>query len=246
MQHRDGYGNEHDRNEKRGTEVSQEERDWSYEVAEQYYGELTLEHDDEEVEDDEVEQEEAGNLYKSENNSEEFEDEGRADHQEDHQAEFDAEDTAESTYTDVHFNDLKKARGRIKGEEVVATPDPRIAYAAVRAAAGPPKPKACQSAGRGDGRLRRPVNLGWRCPPSRLRKSDPLKSHPGATFSRWSAGKPEGSPVWTSPATFYPGWSGGRPQAPVPRETGVPGAREKSRRPEVLPPSASTQQRLFQ
>ena len=70
------------------------------------------------------------------------------------------------------------------------------------------------------------MNLGWGCPPSRLRKSDPLKSHPGATFSRWSAGKPEGSPVWTSPATFYPGWSGGRPQAPVPRETGVPGARE--------------------
>ena len=117
MQHRDGYGNEHDRTEKRGTEVSQEERDWSYEVAEEYYGELTLEHDEEEVEDDEVEQEEAGNLYKSENNSEEFEDEGRVDHQEDHQAEFDAEDTAESTYTDVHFNDLKKARGRIKGKK---------------------------------------------------------------------------------------------------------------------------------
>ena len=116
MQHRDGYGNEHDRTEKRGTEVSQEERDWVSRSYEQYYEKFPWERDDEEVEDDEVEQEEADNLYKSENKSEEFEEEGRADHQADHQEDFD-DDKAESTYTDVHFNDLKKARGRIKGKK---------------------------------------------------------------------------------------------------------------------------------
>ena len=115
MQHRDGYGNEHDRTEKRGTEVSQEERDWVSRSYEQYYEKFPWERDDEEVEDDEVEQEEADNLYQSDDKSEEFEEEGRADHQADHQEDFD-DDKAESTYTDVHFNDLKKARGRINGK----------------------------------------------------------------------------------------------------------------------------------
>ena len=40
MQHRDGYGNENDRNENRGNEVSQEERDWVYREYDQYYEKL--------------------------------------------------------------------------------------------------------------------------------------------------------------------------------------------------------------
>ena len=104
MQHRDGYGTEHDRNEKRGTEVSQEDRDWSYEEAEQYYKKFAWERDDDEVEDDEVEQEEAGNLYPSDNTSGE---------------EFGEDDKDESTYTDytdLHFRYRKNAHGRINGK----------------------------------------------------------------------------------------------------------------------------------
>ena len=58
------------------------------------------------------------------------------------------------------------------------------------------------------------------------RENDPHKSHPGATFSRRSAGKSEESPVRRPPATFYPRWSGGVHRPPFPGERGVPGARE--------------------
>ena len=106
MQHRDGYGNEHDRNE-----VSQEEQDWASREHEQYYGELTWDRDDE-VEDDEVEQEDADH-HQSEDNSEEFEGESETDHQED----FGADDKADSTYTDIHFRYRKRARGKIEGKK---------------------------------------------------------------------------------------------------------------------------------
>ena len=107
MQHRDGYGTEDHRNENRGKEISQEEREWAYREYEQYYGGLTWEPDD-----DEVEQEDADH-HQSEDNSEEFEGESKTDHQED----FGADDKADSTYTDVHFRHRKKARGKIEGKK---------------------------------------------------------------------------------------------------------------------------------
>ena len=97
MQHRDGYGTEHDRNENRGNEASQKERDWALREYEQYYGELTSEPDDHEVEQEDAEK---------------LEGEGDTDHQE----EAGADDKAELTYTDLHFSYRKKGRGKIKGK----------------------------------------------------------------------------------------------------------------------------------
>ena len=97
MQHRDGYGNENDRNENRGNEVSQEERDWASREHEQYYAKFASERDDHEVEQEDAEK---------------LEGEGETDHQEG----FGADDKAESTYTDVHFRYRKRARGKIEGK----------------------------------------------------------------------------------------------------------------------------------
>ena len=92
MQHRDGYGNEHDRKEHRGNEISQNERDWALNEYQEHFGKSALDHQEDHQED----------------------------HQADHQEEFGEDDKAEATYTDytdLHFRYRKKAHGRINGKK---------------------------------------------------------------------------------------------------------------------------------
>ena len=84
---------------------------------------------------------------------------------------------------------------------------------------------AAETAGRGDGRLRRALNFGWGVSSKPARENDPHKSHPGATFPRRPAGNRRNRRSGGL-RPLLPEMVRWRPQTPFPGERGVPGARE--------------------